>query len=488
MSNSVLSMIPNSIKISEKFQNEARKTSSFFNKRVNLSQLNLSASNSSLFANTQLNPKKPDHGRSKSNMKNTNKTKQISNFTKSLTQSQSFTNFLANTQQIDTGIDSSYFSNNKKAEQRNKNHSKYKNNKAIKIIKKPSNKHQNSVSIISQKNLFNSQIKPENVYSETTPITKNYFVNPCKINIIQASKKNSIKSLNLSFSAENSEKSFTNYFGGTKFAVNRGKEMKENLIKIEKNKEKIPNEQLAFKIKNLLKDYLNEIIQVLPHFSYVLQKVYNLIIELEKNTNEKLQSELTSCKLKNMGNIQKISELEKKCTTQEAINKALKQINEKLEKENVDLKLKLFDTRTKLTEAIESGITNKIASEIDLVYEENKKYKHLANNLKNELKKAQIRENALISLMQGTMNNSELVKENEEDREKNINTSQNEGNLIEVGKKKIKIPKLDFSNLERSFSSSSSEEQSKKQENYSELESYFLRIFLYEKFLFSKFY
>jgi len=227
----------------------------------------------------------------------------------------------------------------------------------------------------------------------------------------------------------------------SKSLCNRAKKMKETLDKLELTNKLIPG--LAFnQKKTLLLNFFQEIIDLEPHFGYILNKI--------KCLYEESTSKLATIESEKANLLKTNKQVNKKIIELEQLNKSLKLENDKLKNELVNTQAKVFKAKTEMTELMKVNISQKLVEELEELYKENKYLLQLTSSLKSALRKSQMREHALVALVQ---DKKEQINDilNQIDKKFNV--------IIEVGKNKVKVPKLDLSTIQCNISCESSEEK-----------------------------
>ena len=296
----------------------------------------------------------------------------------------------------------------------------------------------NSKNIKSKKKLNKNNFTSTNYFNKSYDKLMNYeygYLNNTKTN------SNIVKSvLNQTVHPEDSTMSRTKITDSV--VSTRIKEMKEILDRFEKNEANLSKEKYLGNLYKILNDFLTEIIELNPHFGFILNKLKVEFEAIISNVN-KLKAEIERIKNDNNELSKSITEVIGKLEVSEALNKLLKKNNNELKNEIDEVRSNLFETKNKLTEIIEDGLSKKVAEELEGMFKENQYFRQIIGSLKFDLNKSRIRENILITTMKG----------------KNLFTNSVEARLeeaklgeIEVGKNHIKIPKLNFSMLEYSDS------------------------------------
>eukprot|EP00826_Nyctotherus_ovalis_P023267 TRINITY_DN17894_c0_g1_i2.p1 TRINITY_DN17894_c0_g1~~TRINITY_DN17894_c0_g1_i2.p1 ORF type:complete len:249 (-),score=84.91 TRINITY_DN17894_c0_g1_i2:147-893(-) len=221
--------------------------------------------------------------------------------------------------------------------------------------------------------------------------------------------------------------------------------MNEELSRLEKG---VAGEELNTRMNEMLKKYLVEIIDLDPHFKFILTKLktsYDQLCE-KASTADKLQSTIAAL----TATITKLNEEAQSLYTKQS---ALEKLNEQLELHSAQLKKeleaaqgKLAQAKSKFTQIMELGMSDKIVEEFEDLFNETQRLRQSLAVVKIGLKKSQARERFLLK----------ILKENKLfDKEIERGLEEVEVNIIEVGKSKVKIPLLNLSALEGSESDES---------------------------------
>ncbi len=207
-------------------------------------------------------------------------------------------------------------------------------------------------------------------------------------------------------------------------------------------------------VRATLRSFLAEIIgKETGAFAEILQCVkaeFDASCEETRNadkTVESLRHELASERDKNARIETRLRECEKQSLDAESQKSTIKT----LEKEASELRMRLFDAKNKLVEAVETGMTNKIADELEALYKENRRLRHRLKATQGDLGRSRIRESALVGLLQAPPRSS--AKDFSTIRGEERNRS------VEVGMRRVRIPVLDFTRVRRSVSSEEGEEE-----------------------------
>lgn len=245
-------------------------------------------------------------------------------------------------------------------------------------------------------------------------------------------------SKDLRISSDNKEDSMTS----------RAAQMAEVLSRMETNG-KLSKEELGKQLRSTLKMFFAEIISLDPHFGVILGKIKAAYEELdERHVNvQQFYAELQNLKAANADLVNEINEERKKTEGIEHANKSLMVANESLRRELSDLRAKLFTAKNQLTEAIETKIPQDVLNEIEDLYNEAHYLRKVNASLYSKLKQAQTRENALVALAQDRKTADEIL----ERLDAKCNC------MVEVGRRRVKVPVLDLSRVNCSVSSEESE-------------------------------
>ena len=227
-----------------------------------------------------------------------------------------------------------------------------------------------------------------------------------------------------------------------------GNKLLNNLKGIERSKDKLRPEEISSKKFATINDTLNEIINNDHAFGEILKLLQSKLSELNtestsvhKAQTDSLKSELDKAKLALANDNVRIETLNNEKAKLAKENGEKSAVIEKQKTSIQELKKQLNETQNQAQDNI-----NELSQNVGVLYKENKKLAGVVKKLFTELKKSKKREGVLSKLLKGDHQEeadaAEPMEEEEEDKKKALNKT-----MVEVGKKKVKIPVLDFSKL-----------------------------------------
>eukprot|EP01022_Parablepharisma_sp_SALTPOND_P017315 TRINITY_DN2738_c0_g1_i1.p1 TRINITY_DN2738_c0_g1~~TRINITY_DN2738_c0_g1_i1.p1 ORF type:complete len:817 (+),score=54.78 TRINITY_DN2738_c0_g1_i1:2015-4465(+) len=245
-------------------------------------------------------------------------------------------------------------------------------------------------------------------------------------------------------------KRMDDYNGKQEYAKLIAASLANNLKALEKNKEKCGELEMNSKKFTIINETLNGVIHADQVWGDVLKQVQTKLQELHAENENKHKAEVEGMKME----LEKArAELSKEKAQVEILNAEKNKLARENQEKSMALekqKVGITDLRKQANEAqdIKKQAQLKIrelSEDLTALYKENKKLAKVVKTIYTELQKSKKRERVLVKLLKNGNSESESAEVSEhkqEEKKKDL-----ERKVVEVGKKKVKIPVLDFSRL-----------------------------------------